>query len=64
MTPTFVSVRALVSTVVELLGLAVVVFGVWLFDWRAAVLVGGIVVAFLGYVLDAIPTPPAKQAEK
>ena len=64
MTPTFVSVRALVSTVVELLGLAAVVFGVWLFDWRAAVLVGGLVATFIGYALDAVPAPPAKQAEK
>lgn len=60
MTPTSISVRALVSTLVELLGLAAVVFGVWLFDWRAGVLVGGIVLAFLGYVLDAVPARPKR----
>lgn len=45
-------VRVLLSTLAELLGLAAVIVGAYLVDWRLAVIVGGLVLVLIGWALD------------
>lgn len=45
------------SSIIELLGLLAVVFGAYEFDWRAAVVVGGLVIVLIGLALDG-PVKP------
>jgi hypothetical protein len=45
-------VLRLLSTLIELAGLGLLVWGTYLYDPRAALLVGGGVALLLGYVLD------------
>lgn len=40
------------STVMELIGLALFVWGAYLFDPRIAVLVGGLVALLIGFAID------------
>lgn len=49
--------RDLLTTLFELLCLAAIVFGVYLYDPRAALIVGGVLGAALAYALAA---PPAR----
>jgi divalent metal cation (Fe/Co/Zn/Cd) transporter len=53
--------RDLLTTVIELLGLAAIVWGVYLYDPRAALIVGGLLAVLLGYILAA---PPAKGPDR
>lgn len=46
----------IVSTVAEILGLCAVVAGAALFDWRAGVVVAGLVLVLVGLALD----PPGR----
>lgn len=40
------------SSLLELIGFSAVAFGAWCFDWRAGVLVAGVLLALLGFLLD------------
>lgn len=50
-----------VSTLLELVGLALVVVAAYFLDWRLAVAVGGTLLVFIGYALDR-PAPPGEVA--
>lgn len=49
-------IKTVASTALEVLGLALFVFAAYLFDYRAAIIVGGFVLILVGYVVD-IPAP-------
>lgn len=51
---------SIVSTVIELLGLAAVIFGVNMLSTPVAIIVAGLVIVFIGYVISA--PPPRKDA--
>lgn len=40
------------STLAEVLGLLAVTIGAYLFDWRAGLIVGGLVLVLVGLALD------------
>lgn len=46
-----------VSTLFELIGLAIAAVGVWLFDWRAGVIMFGVTLVFVGYALGRPDAP-------
>lgn len=48
-----------VSTLLELVGFAAIAYGVYLFDWRAAVIFAGVVCVLAGFILGA----PARAVE-
>jgi hypothetical protein len=56
-----VTLRDLLTTIVELLGMAAIVCGVAFYDWRAALIVGGLLAGLVGYALSA---PPAKDPDR
>lgn len=47
--------RDLLTTVIELAGLAAIVWGVYLYDPRAALIIGGLLAVAVGYFLSAPP---------
>lgn len=54
-------IKTVASVAIELLGLALLVFAAYLFDYRAAIIVGGLVLLLVGYALD---TPAPRQGPK
>ena len=49
------------SDFLELLGLALIVFAAWRFDWRLGVAVAGVVLVLVGWALDR-PGPDRSRA--
>lgn len=50
--------RFVVSTALELAGVALVFWALYTLDWRIAVVVGGVMMVLVGFILDR-PDPPA-----
>ena len=53
---------ATASNILEALGLVAVVVGVYFFDWRAAVVVAGVLAVVVGFALDGAGRQPAVPA--
>lgn len=58
-----IDIRYLLTTLLELLGLGAVVVGAYLFDPRAALIVGGLVAVLIGFVAGA-PAAPKRRPEQ
>jgi hypothetical protein len=57
-----VTPRDLLTTIIELLGLAAIVFGVYGFDPRAGWIVGGAFIVYIAYSASA--PPPAEEPKR